>query len=87
MENRYASSSPDNLSPEERLDALVELLAEGIMCLADRGELRRLAAGEEIGGEAGDRALTSGRSEGIRSCAGNGAEGGGQAGGGENGTG
>lgn len=78
---------PDELSPEERLDALVEVLAEGIIFLADKGELKRLAAGEFDRDESGDGALTSGENEGIRSCAASGADGGGEADGGENGTG
>lgn len=38
MENRYAALSPDKLTPEERLDALAEVLAEGILHLAENDE-------------------------------------------------
>lgn len=33
---------PEDLSPEERLDALAEVLAEGILCLGESGELAAL---------------------------------------------
>ena len=46
MENRYAALTPDKLTAEERLDALAEVLAEGILHLAENGEPLPLPAAE-----------------------------------------
>ena len=64
---------PNDMTPEERLDALAQVLAEGIIYLADRGQLEDFAAGKDTDGESGGRALTSGGNEGIRSCGARGA--------------
>lgn len=68
MKNGCPPLSPDEMSPEERLDALVQVLAEGIIYLGDKGQLERFAAGEDDGDESGEPALTSGGNEAIRSC-------------------
>ena len=64
---------PDDMTPEERLDALVQVLAEGIIYLGDRGQLERFAAGKDTDGESGDMALTSEGNEGTPSCGARGA--------------
>lgn len=66
MENRYAALSPDKLTPEERLDALAEVLAEGILHLAENdGPLPRPAAETlslERRGDQGEAAMEAGDS-------------------------
>ena len=74
---------PANISPAERLDALVQILAEGIICLGEKGLLEDFAAGEDDEEKLDDWALTSGGNEGIRSCGESGPSSGGLAGGGE----
>ena len=64
----------ETLTPQERLDALAEVFAEGIACLAETGQLRDFAAGYGTLGESGDLALTSGGNEGTPSCDARGAE-------------
>ena len=64
---------PNDMSPEERLDALAQVLAEGIIYLADKGQLEDFAAGKDTDGESGDMALTSGGNEGTPSCGARGA--------------
>lgn len=54
MENRYAALSPDNLTPEERLDALAEVLAEGILHLAENDEPLSRPAAETLSPERRD---------------------------------
>lgn len=72
MENQPRIRS-DEMTPEERLDALAEVLAEGIICLGDKGQLERFAAGEDDVVESGECALTSGANDAIRSCGARGA--------------
>lgn len=84
MENQLRIRS-DEMTPEERLDALAEVLAEGIICLADKGQLERFAAGEDDGVESGACALTSRANDAIRSCGARAASNGGEANRGENG--
>lgn len=57
-----------DLTPEERLDALAEIFADGIVFLAETGQLRDFAGGHGTDGELGVLALTSGRNEGTPSC-------------------
>ena len=87
MENRCGAFSPDNLTPEERMDALAQVLAEGIIYLADKGQLEDFAAGKDTDGESGDMALTSGGNEGTPSCGAWGADDGGETNRGEHGGG
>lgn len=56
------------LTSEERLDALAEIFADGIVFLAETGQLRDFAVGQGTDGESGDSALTSGGNEGTPSC-------------------
>lgn len=84
--NNEAPALPaGGMTPEERLDALVEVLAEGIMCLGDKGQLERFAAGEDDGAESGECALTSGANDAIRSCGARAASNGGETNRGEHG--
>ncbi len=67
------------LTPEERLDALAEIFADGIIFLAETGQLRDFAGGHGTDGESGDLALTSGGNEGTSSCGARGTKDGGEA--------
>lgn len=42
MENHQHHLNPGEMTPEDRLDALAEVLAEGILCLGESGELSAL---------------------------------------------
>lgn len=48
MYSHYHSSEELNaMTPDERLDALAEVLAEGLLCLAESGMLPLISVGKE----------------------------------------
>lgn len=69
----------EDLTPAERLDALAEIFADGVISLAETGQLMDLAVGHGTDGESGDMALTSGGNEGTSSCGARGTKDGGEA--------
>ncbi|MBI4376143.1 MAG: hypothetical protein HY549_06795 [Elusimicrobia bacterium] len=69
MGNYRPHLNPDDMTPEERLDALAEVLAEGVLYLAENGLLdgKSQAMSDEANQNPGKLALTSGRTEGTPS--------------------